>query len=531
MNTITCKVNQFQERSMMQNHVFRAIFLLCLLFAGSSLVAAQTIDQKLASIDAYAQEVMKRFGGPGMAIAVVKDDRVIFAKGYGTRELGKDAPVDENTVFAIASNSKAFTTASLAILVDEGKIKWDDKVSKYLTDFRLYDPWVTSELTIRDLVTHRVGLDTFSGDLLWYETTYSPDEILRRVRYLKPVSGFRTTFGYQNLMFIAAGKVIEKVSGESWCDFVTQRILRPLDMRNTVCSIKDLPANSAFPHNESGGKLRVLHRGNVDGAYSAAALNSSVADLAKWVRLQLAGGVYEGKRIFSAERGWEMHQPYLAQQISEPAFRSNPNRHFAGVGLGWFVYDYLGRKVVNHSGGLDGMLSYTVLIPEENAGFVVLTNSESPAYAVMMNKIRDVLLGAPERDWIGEAAERLKRQKAAADEETKKQDAARKADTRPTLPIAEYAGTYRDMMYGDISVTEENGRLVMRFLPAPNFVADLEHWQYDTFVIKWRPSVADNFPRGFVTFTIDKNGKTEEIKIHQPNNDFWFYELAPRRVK
>jgi CubicO group peptidase (beta-lactamase class C family) len=524
-------VKTFPERKTMKKLVFTLTLLLFSSGVFQKGVFAQSIEDKVRAADAYAQEVIKRFGGPGMAIAIVKDDKVVLAKGYGTRELGKDAPVDENTVFAIASNSKAFTTASLAILVDEGKISWDDKVSKYLTDFRLYDPWVTSELTIRDLVTHRVGLDTFSGDLLWYETTYSPDEILRRVRYLKPVSGFRTTFGYQNLMFIAAGKVIEKVSGRNWCDFVTERILKPLDMRHTVCSVSNLPENAAFPHNESGGKLRVLHRGNVDGAYSAAALNSSVSDLAKWIRLQLGGGLFEGKRIFSAARGWEMHQPYLAQQISEPAFRANPTRHFSGVGLGWFVYDYYGRKIINHSGGLDGMLSYTVLIPEENAGFVVLTNSESPAFAVMMSKIRDLLVNAPERDLIGEAADRLARQKAAAEDEIRKQDAARKTNTKTSLPLNDYAGTYRDTMYGDITISQENGRLVMRFLPAPNFVADLEHWQYDTFVIKWRPSVAYNFPRGFVTFTIDRNGRPEELKIDQPNNDFWFYELSPRRVQ
>lgn len=311
-----------------------------------------------------------------MAIAIVKDDKVTFAKGYGTRELGKDAPVNDNTVFAIASNSKAFTTASLAILVDEKKLAWDDKVSKYLPDFQLYDPWVTSELTIRDLVTHRVGLDTFSGDLLWYETTYKPDEILARVKHLKPVSSFRTRYGYQNLMFIAAGKVVEKASGKSWCNFVTERILTPLDMKRTTCSINNLPDNAAWPHNESGGKLRVLHRGNVDGSYSAAALNSSVSDLSKWVRTQLGKGKFEGKQIFSEAQAWSLHQPHLAQQISENAWKGNPTRHFSGVASGWFVYDYHGRKIINHSGGLDGMLSYTVLIPEENTGFVILTNSE-----------------------------------------------------------------------------------------------------------------------------------------------------------
>lgn len=493
------------------------------------LTFAQTLEQKIAEIDAYAQTVLTTHGGPGMAIAVIKDDKVAFAKGYGTRELGKDAPVNENTVFAIASNSKAFTTASLAILVDEKKLAWDDKVSKYLPDFQLYDPWVTSELTIRDLVTHRVGLDTFSGDLLWYETTYKPDEILARVKHLKPVSSFRTRYGYQNLMFIAAGKVVEKASGKSWCGFVTERILTPLDMKRTTCSINDLPDNTAWPHNDSGGKLRVLHRGNVDGSYAAAALNSSVADLSKWVRTQLGKGKFEGKQIFSEAQAWQMHQPYLARQISETAWKGDPTRHFTGVASGWFVYDYHGRKIINHSGGLDGMLSYTVLIPEENAGFVILTNSESPAFIVMMNKIRDVLVNAPKRDWNAEAVEQVKQGKVNAAENDRKVDATRVANTKPTLALSNYAGTYADKMYGDITVAEENGKLVMRFLPSPNFVADLEHWHHDTFVIKWRPSVAYNFPRGFVTFTIDKNAKTDELKIDQPNNDFWFYELSPRR--
>lgn len=494
-------------------------------------VYTQTLEGKLKEIDAYAQTVMNQWKGPGMAIAIIKDDKQVFAKGYGVRELGKNEPVDADTIFAIASNSKAFTTAALAILVDEKKLSWDDKVFKYLPEFKMYDPWVTNELTVRDLVTHRVGLDTFSGDLLWYETTYPSDEIARRVRYLKPVSSFRTRYGYQNLMFVAAGEVIEKVSGKTWAQFVKERILDPLGMTRTVTSIKNLSDNAALPHNESGGTLRVLHRGNVDGAAAAAGLNSSVNDLSKWIRTQLGRGKFEGKQIFSEQQSWAMWQPYLAQPISEQAAKSNPTRHFSGVGMGWFVYDYQGRKIINHSGGLDGMLSYTVLIPEENAGFVVLTNSESPGFGIMMNKIRDVLVNAPNRDWNAEAVQNAARNKAAAEEAAKKVDAARISNTRPALPLPGYVGKYADDLYGDVNITEENGKLVMRFGPSPNFVADLEHWHYDTFQIKWRPSVAYNFPRGWVTFTIDKNGKTEEIKIDQPNNDFWFYELQPKRVK
>lgn len=504
------------------------IFVLFLAFAG--VVSGQTIDDKVREIDEYANAVLATQGGPGMAIAVVKDDKVVLAKGYGKRELGKEAPVDENTLFAIASNSKAFTTASLAILVDEKKIAWDDKVSKYLPAFQMYDPWVTSELTIRDLVTHRTGLDTFSGDLLWYETTYSSEQILERVKFLKPVSSFRTRYGYQNLMFIAAGKVIEKVSGQSWCGFVKQRILDPLGMSHTTCGFGNLGDNAAMPHNESGGKLRPLPHGNVNSGYGAVALNSSVSDLSRWVRTHLGKGKFEGKQIFSEAQAWQLHQPYMTQPISENAWKANPTRHFSGVGMGWFVYDYQGRKIINHSGGLDGMLSYTVLIPEENAGFVVLTNSESPAFIVMMNKIRDVLVNAPKRDWNAEAAANVKSSKTAAEEEIKKVDATRVPNTKPTLALASYAGKYSDKMYGDITISEENGKLVMRFLPSPNFVADLEHWHYDTWVIKWRPSVSYNFPRGFITFSIDKNAKPDELKIDQPNNDFWFYELAPRRV-
>src|SRR5687767_9766324 len=461
--------------------------LFVFLFIFQLVVSSQTLDEKLKEIDAYANSVISTHGGPGMAIAIVKDDKVVFAKGYGVRELGKREPVDENTIFAIASNTKAFTTASLAILIDEKKLAWDDKVSKYLPEFKMYDPWVTSELTVRDLVTHRVGLDTFSGDLLWYEANFTSDEILDRVRHLKPVSSFRSRYGYLNLMFIAAGKVIEKVSGKPWCGFVTERILSPLGMSRTTCTIRNLPDNAAFPHNESGGKLRVLPRGNVDGAYSAAALNSSVNDLSKWVRTQLGKGKFEGKQIFSEAQAWGMHQPFLAQQISEAGFRGNPTRHFSGVASGWFVYDYHGRKIINHSGGLDGMLSYTHLIPEENVGFVVLTNSEYPAFTIMSSKIRDVFVNAPKRDWNAEALEQVKRNKTAAAEEDKKVDAARVANTKPTLVLRDYVGSYSDDLYGAINITEENGRLVMRFSRSPNFVADLDHWHYDTFQIKWRP--------------------------------------------
>lgn len=495
-------------------------------------VHGQSLDDKIKEIDAYAENVITTWKdvGAGMAVAIVKDGKVVLSKGYGVRQIGRPEKVDENTLFAIASNTKAFTTASLAILVDEGKINWNDKVSKYLPDLQMYDPWVTNELTIRDIVSHRVGLDTFSGDLLWYDTTYSTDEMLRRIRYLKPVSSFRSRYGYQNLMYIAAGRIIEKVSGKPWADFVRERILTPLGMDRTTTSVRDMKDNFAYPHNESGGKLRSLPVGFLDNAIGAVRLNSSVADLSKWIRLQLGRGSFEGKRIFSEAQSWQMWAPNTLQPISEAASKNNPTRHFSAYAMGWGTYDYYGRKIINHSGGLDGMLSYTVLIPEENAGFVVLTNSESPAFQIMMAKIRDMLVDAPKRDWNAEAVKQVADGKAAAAKADQESDAARIPNTKPSLAIANYAGLYRSDMYGDVTIAVENDKLVLRLGPAPNFVADLEHWHLDTWRIHWRPSVNYNFPRGFVTFTIDGKGKTDQLKIDQPNNDFWFYELDLHRV-
>jgi CubicO group peptidase (beta-lactamase class C family) len=508
----------------------KKLLLFFVLFVFPAFVLAQDYSAKLAEIDAYAQKVQTDWNVPGLAVGIVKDDKVIFAKGYGVRQLGKTERVDENTLFAIASNSKAFTTASLAILIDEGKLKWDDKVSQHLPEFQMYDPYVTRELTVRDLVTHRSGLDTFSGDLLWYETNYSTDEILRRVRYLRPTSSFRSRYGYQNLMFTAAGRIVEKVSGKSWGDFVRERILTPLGMTRTTASVKDLKDNYSMPHNESGGSLRVLHVGNVDAAAAAAGLNSSVREIAAWLRLQLGRGTFEGKKIFSRERSAEMWSAVTPLGVAPFPAENAPTRLFSAVGMGWFLNDYRGRKMVSHTGGLDGMLSQTAMLPEENLGLVVLTNSEAGAYSPIVNKILDVFLeAAPKRDWSTERLERIKQNKTREAEEDKKLIAARVPNTKPSLALADYAATYSGEMYGDATVTTENGKLVLRLIPAPNFVADLEHWYYDTFLIKWRPTVAYNFPRGFVSFTIDKTGRANELKIDQPNNDFWFYELEFKR--
>jgi CubicO group peptidase (beta-lactamase class C family) len=511
---------------------FRLALLFFLLFIAPLSLLAQTLDARLKEIDEYAAKAGQDWRVPGFAMAIVKDDKVIFAKGYGVRKLGEQTPVDEHTLFAIASNTKAFTAAAIAVLVDEGKLKWDDPATKYLPGFQLYDPYVTRELTVRDLLSHRSGLATFGGDLLWYDTTYKSDEILRRIRYLKPTSSFRSRFGYQNIMFLAAGQTVANVSGKSWEQFIRERFLTPLGMTSTQTSIKTFKStdNIASPHNELDGKLRVVRYGNVDGVGPAAALNSSVADMAQWIRLQLGRGTYEGKQFFSRKAAHEMWSPQTIIPISEQAEKFNPTRHFNTYGLGWFLSDYHGRKVASHGGGLDGMISQVAMMPEENLGVVVLTNSETPLASIMVNKVFDVFLGVPARDWSAEMLENAKKDKEAELAEEKRLEDERAKDTKPSLPLQGYAGTYGGEMYGEAKVTVQDGHLVLRLVPAPDFVGDLEHWQYDTFSIKWRDTVSYAFKkRGFVTFTLNAQGKADEMKLDVPNPDFDFKELEFKR--
>ncbi|MCM3871089.1 MAG: serine hydrolase [Pyrinomonadaceae bacterium] len=513
---------------------FTQSFLLATILTVAALPLAgqtPTTTARLKEIDEYSAKAGLDWKVPGFAIAIVKDDRVVFAKGYGVLELGKAPAVDENTLFAIASNSKAFTAAALAILVDEGKLKWDDKVTKYLPSFELYDPYVTRELTIRDLLSHRSGLATFGGDLLWYESDYSRDEILRRIRFLKPTSSLRSRFGYQNIMFMAAGEVVAKVSGKSWDEFVKERFFAPLTMKRTVTSHADLLASSnvATPHNEVDGKLRAIRYGKVDNIGAAGGIKSSVADMAQWLRLQLGRGTYEGRKLFSSTASREMWTPHtVVSGISEQGEKFNPTRHFNLYGLGWSLSDYQGRLIVSHGGGLDGMTSQVALMPEEKLGVVVLTSSETPLSTILANKVFDVFLGVP-RDWNADFLARAKDNEAARKDADRRRELSRVPQTKLSLPVSAYAGTYSGDMFGEARVTEEEGKLVLRFLPSPFFVGDLEHWHFDTFRVKWRDSIVYPFVRGFVTFTLNAQGRVDEMKIDVPNDDFDFKELEFER--
>lgn len=500
-------------------------FLVLLLVVGQpAAAAAQEVD--LAALDRYVANAGRAWAVPGFAVAIVKDDSVVFAAGYGVRELGTPAPVDEHTLFAIASNTKAFTAAALARLVDEGRIAWDDRVTDHLPYFRLYSPYVTSEMRIRDLLSHRSGLGTYSGDLLWYGTSYTREEVLRRARHLEPAGAFRADYGYSNLMFLAAGEIVPAVTGRSWDEYVETEFFEPLGMTRSVTSVDSLAnrANVATPHGEKDGRLRVFPWYGWDNVGPAASIVSSVSEMTGWMRLQLHRGTWDGRTYFSEDAARTMWTPHMSFTVSEPAEARYPSTHFRGYGLGWGLMDYLGHKVVSHGGAYDGMYSRVALVPEENLGIVVLTNSMTSLPTALTYRVLDAYLGGEAHDWsaIFLADAERDRQRWAARWDT--WDRARVPNTKPSLPLDRYAGTYGGSLYGDAVVERDGGRLVVRLLPNPDLTGDLIHWHHDTFQLTWRHEFPW-FGRGWVQFVMDRTGEVVAMTIDVPNEDFWFTEL------
>ncbi|MEZ6104271.1 MAG: serine hydrolase [Pirellulaceae bacterium] len=468
---------------------------------------------------------------PGLAVAIVKDDAVVLANGYGVRELGQEPTVDADTLFAIASNSKAFTAAAIAVLVDEGKLDWDDRVREFLPWFELYDRYVSDDIRVRDLLCHRSGLGTFSGDLLWYMTDYSPEEILRRARYLKPAGPFRSHYGYSNLMFVAAGQIVAERSGQSWSDFVRSRFLEPLEMRRTVTSVRDLleKKNFATPHKTELDTSRPIAWVNWDAMAAAGGIISSVNDMSHWLRLQLRQGqLADDRRIFTNEAARQMWAPHIFNTISEESQQRFPSTHFRAYGLGWGLSDYKGRKLVTHGGGYDGMYSKVLLVPEERLGMVVLTNSMTGAPDAICYRIVDHFLGGDNRDWNQDGLERFKKSRREFAERIEKAITPVRTDTHPSHAMEQYAGTYSGPLYGDAEVAEIDGKLVLKLLPAEPMVAELEHLHYDTFMVRWREKFAW-FDAGTATFIADAAGNIVEMKLDIPNDDLWFHELEFKR--
>jgi CubicO group peptidase (beta-lactamase class C family) len=501
-----------------------AALLLVLVFRPSGL--AQTAAPP--DLDVYAARALKTFDVPGISIAIVKDGKTVLAKGYGVRKMGASTPVDENTLFGIGSNTKAFTSAALASLVDAHKISWDDPVYQRLPGFQMYDPYVSHEMTIRDLLTHRSGMGLGEGDLLfWPHTTFTRDDIIYRLRFMKPASSFRSHFAYDNLMYIAAGQIIPAVTGKSWEDYIREKILLPLDMNTTnLTNAAFKPIDDyALPHSKVEGKLQVINFVNLDNAGPAGSINSSAAEMAKWVTLQLNHGKFanSGTRLFSEAQSREM---WSAQTILPAGERPGPlaalSAKFAAYALGWGLRDYHGRKLVGHTGGVAGFVSRVMLVPEENLGVVILTNAESAgAFDSILFHILDYNFVLPATDWIAAFKAADEAEQKEAEEVTQKQNTGRAADSKPSLSIVKYAGAYTDAWYGPATIRVEGGKLIFAMDHTPDAVADLQHWQYDTFKAHFRDRTMED---AFLTFALNPDASVNHFTMAavSPLADFSF---------
>ena len=503
------------------------VFIIVVFFLTGVVAYGQPMDSR--AIDSLVERTLKAFDVPGIAVAVIKDGKVIHSKGYGVRSLNTKKKVDENTLFGIASNSKAFTAAALGMLVDEGKLKWDDKVRDYIPEFKMYDPYVTEAFTIRDLLTHRSGLGLGSGDLMIFPDSndFTLKDIIYNLRYLKPVSGFRTKYDYDNNMYVIAGEIIARVSNMSWDAFVESRIFRPLGMVQSAGSFNRLKdkTNVIDAHAPVDGKVRVIDRDMLKLGHSAGGINSSIADLSKWVQLYLAGGKYgNGKQLFSKavlDEMWTM-------QTIIPVRNPGPyNTHFSGYGLGFFIADVKGYKQLSHTGGLEGMVTQITMIPEIGLGIIVLTNQqEGGAFSTITNQIKDSYVGITGTDRVKEYSAR----RAGQMDEAKKivdsvfevvtQNDAAKELTQKYLST--YKGVYKDPWFGEVTISSKNGQPWFESKKAHKLVGQLHYYKANTWVVTWvdRSMDAD----AFVTFSLDERGKPSgmTMKAISPTTDFSF---------
>jgi len=478
--------------------------------------------------DAYMGQVLQAFTVPGAAVAIVKDGRVVLAKGYGVRKLGEPATVGARTLFGIASNTKLFTATALALLVEAGTVEWDAPVTRYLPAFAMADPFVTHELTVRDLLVHRSGLGLGAGDLLWWPaSTYDRKEIAHRIRFLEPATSFRSAYAYDNVLYLVAGELIEAVSGQSWEDFVRGRILAKVGMTHSKVrhSAATEGGDVATPHAEVNDTVRPIAPLTSDNTNPAGGIMSGAEDMARWLIVQLdSGRVADGSRLFSAASATQLWRDVTPLPIyPPPAGLPHLRPDFAGYALGIGTRDYRGHKLLQHTGGLPGYVSKVAMIPDLRLGVAVLTNQESgAAFEAIVYRVLDHYLGAKTPDYLS-AYERLAAEgrREAADAE-RRAASSRDSTSGPSLPLARYAGTYRSEWYGDVALSMEGGGLVIRFSRTPALVGDLSHWQHDSFIVRWRDRElrAD----AYIAFALNPDGSVEEARMApaSPSVDFSF---------
>jgi CubicO group peptidase (beta-lactamase class C family) len=452
-------------------------------------------DEELAAhLREYVPQLLKDWNVPGLSLAVIRDGQVVLSEGYGFRDVEKKLPVTPETRFAIGSSTKAFTTAALGILVDEGKIEWDKPVRTWLPAFRLHDAYATEHMTPRDLVSHRSGLPRH--DLMWYGTAATRAELVSRLGDLEPNAELRTRWQYQNLMYMTAGHLVEQVSGKSWEDFVRERIFTPLGMTASDLSIRDLETveNRALAYRkkpeEDGGDLEKIPYRNIDAIGPAGSINSNVLDMAKWVRLHLGDGTWEGKPLLTPTTFAELHKPAMLMDVSgspSASLLQDPDLPIMTYALGWFVQPYRGHLVVHHGGNIDGFSAFVTMLPKQKHGLVILTNLDgTSATMVLANHLFDRLLGLPEKSWSGDFLAKRAELRAAAREAEKSTAAARKTGTKPDHPLDGYAGVYTHPSYGDLRIEkqgEKQGNRLALTYNAALVQVPLEHWHYETWNI------------------------------------------------
>ena len=473
----------------------------------------------LEELDRTVEAVRRQFDVPGIAVAVVKDGQVVLARGWGVRELGRAEPVDADTLFAIASNTKAFTATSLQLLAEDGRLKMDDKVIDHLPSFRMSDPYVTSQMTIRDLLSHRSGLSLGAGDLLfWPTTTYSNAEVVQRLGQVPLKGGFRERYAYDNILYAVAQQVIEQVSGMSYQQFLQLRIFDKVGMAGTRYNADHLKPGdkAAVGHARYDFKdLRTVAPLTWSNNAGAGGIYSSAHDMARWMQVQLAQGrLADGTPLFSPDTQRQMWQVLTPQTVAEPSVPElRPARpNFAGYGEGWSLSDFRGQKLVWHTGGWPGMVSRLTLVPEQNLGVVVLTNQEvGAAFNAITLSVLDAYLGAAPHDWVDAYAKAVAKAEQRADEGWARHVAERDARSRPSLPLAGYAGNYRDRWYGDMQISVDGRQLRLQFARTAQLRGRLEHWQHDTFIVRWddRSLNAD----AFVNFSLDPDGKVRDVRM------------------